>query len=370
MSILPVSSPLPSSPSPLPHARMPAVPSAAGLIEATTTSSRRRLDGPHLTMHVAESHEEFTCGLEVWLDEIQADLVANPSSIAHVHQAMEQLFSGLRERKLLLPDATWRDQVQRARNHALLGLVRQDPFTGRAANKPRGYAGDAVMMDYIYGREEGWERPAATPLGESIFDFTTSAAASAGVRARREQMANLLDEVALERPSSRVLAVAAGHLREASMSAAVRRRRFSQLVALDADTESLAELHRSYGRFGVEPVACDIRKLLTGRTDLGQFDLIYSTGLYDYLNAKTGSRLTSHLFDMLNPGGRLVVANFLPAIADIGYMEAYMDWFLIYRDRHDMMQLTNLIDQAELDDIRVWVEEHQNIVFLSVTKQR
>ena len=54
--------------------------------------------------------------------------------------------------------------------HALHALVQQDPYTHRAATKPRGYAGDAVMMDFIYGGEA----PAGTsPLGRRVFAATT-----------------------------------------------------------------------------------------------------------------------------------------------------------------------------------------------------
>ena len=36
------------------------------------------------------------------------------------------------------------------RKHPLYGLVVEDPYTRRARDKPRGYAGDAVMLDYVY----------------------------------------------------------------------------------------------------------------------------------------------------------------------------------------------------------------------------
>src|SRR5258706_2028603 len=36
-------------------------------------------------------------------------------------------------------------------HHELRHAIYQDPMTMRAFEKPRGYAGDAVMMDYLYG---------------------------------------------------------------------------------------------------------------------------------------------------------------------------------------------------------------------------
>ena len=46
-----------------------------------------------------------------------------------------------------------------------------------------------------------------------------------------------------------------------------------------------------------------------------------------------------------------------------------MDWNLIYRSRHDMIDLTAEIPEAEIHDIRVWSEEAQNIIFLRVTRK-
>ncbi len=92
-----------------------------------------------------------------------------------------------------------------------------------------------------------------------------------------------------------------------------------------------------------------------------------STGLYDYLNEKTGQKLTYHLFNLLNPGGKLVIAIFLPSISDIGYMEACMDWYLVYRDRFDMVGLTRHIPNEAIGDLRIHTEENQNIIFLELT---
>ena len=45
-----------------------------------------------------------------------------------------------------------------------------------------------------------------------------------------------------------------------------------------------------------------------------------------------------------------------------------MDWFLVYRNRMDMMGLTEWIPQYDMREILVTVEENQNIVFLEVTR--
>ena len=324
-----------------------------------TRAVARRFDPPHPA--VPDTNLTF-------VQDITSRLRTDVGESEKIQSSVDRLFYECKRLRDCLPTTEWKKCISEIRRTELLSLVHQDPFTHRAFSKPRGYAGDAVMMDYIYGAEEGWQPPPTTALGNDVFLYTSNAAASAGVRARREHIAEKLDEIAKDRPAPEALAIASGHLREASMSSAVRRHKYKRLVALDADGESLKEVNRCFGRFGVECELADIRKMLTGHLNLGSFDLIYSTGLYDYLKDKTAQKLTYHLFTMLKPGGKLVIANFVPTIFDIGYMEACMDWFLVYRDRMDMMALTNLIPQIELNQIRVHVEENQNIIFLEVTR--
>lgn len=304
-----------------------------------------------------------------FLNDIHQRLQAAHEHRDVVHRALHELFLGLRARRLNSAPEEWQECIQIARRHPLLKVVHQDPFTYRAFSKPRGYAGDALMMDYIYGREEGYPLPAAERLGQLIFDFTTSAPASEGVRARRAHVAEMIDRLAERVARPQVMAVASGHLREAELSSAIRRGRMGRLVALDADAMSLAEVDRSYGRLGVVTVPAKFRALLTGKLDLNKFHFVYSTGLFDYLEQSVAQRLVSTMFDMLLPKGRLMVANFLPGVRDVGYMEAYMDWQLIYRTRQNMADLTAEIPEAEIRDVRIFSEEQRNIVFLEVRKR-
>ncbi|WP_166820404.1 class I SAM-dependent methyltransferase [Thalassoroseus pseudoceratinae] len=251
----------------------------------------------------------------------------------------------------------------------MLTLLHEDPFTHRAFYKPRKYAGDAVMLDYIYGQEDYWPLPECTALGKQIFDYTTLAPASAGVRARRGYIADVLDLAAFETTRPHVLSIASGHFREAEMSAAIRRRRFGRVVALDADPQSLNEVETRYGRYGVETIAEPLMSLLKGTVDAGRFDLIYSLGLFDYLNEKIGRRLVTKAFEMLRPGGRLIVANFLPGIHDIGYMEAIMDWKLIYRTRQEMIGMTLDIPEEEIQSVALESEENNNIIFMTIRRK-
>lgn len=284
-----------------------------------------------------------------------------------VGQSLEDLILDLHDRRQD-GDDQWRETVAFCRNHRLRDLIHQDPFTRHAYSKPRGYSGDAALLDLIYGREEYWPAPEATPLGQRIFNYTTAAPAPEGVRARRGFVAGLIDRLAEKHAYPHILSVAAGHLREVALCGAVKRRRLGRYVALDSDVESLREVERCYGSFGVQTVHASVRRLLTNHLELGEFDLVYSTGLFDYLRQPVGQRLVGNLFRMLRPGGRLLVANFMPGIRDVGYMEVYMDWQLIYRTRQEMVDLTAEIPQTDICDIRLFTEESRNIIFLEITR--
>ena len=287
-----------------------------------------------------------------------------------VDDGMRELLPVLQARRMKSSDPEWAEFVEVCLRHPLRELLHQDPFTVRAFNKPRGYAGDAVLLDYVYGREEGWPVPEPiTELGKKIFQFTTGSSACEAVRARRGFIADLVDHLAEEITKPHLLSIGCGHLREALLCSIIKRRRYGRYVALDSDGKSLDEVARAYGPYGVETYNATIRQLLTHHHDLNQFDLVYSMGLYDYLQLPAAQRLTASLFELLRSRGRLLIANFLPGILDVGYMESYMAWKLILRTRQEMLAIAEEIPMADIRDIRLFVEDNQNIIFLQVTKR-
>lgn len=69
--------------------------------------------------------------------------------------------------------------------HPIRDLFLEDPFTRHSASQPRGYPGDAELLDYIY-RLRGTN--GASRLGKALFDYTTNVQSSAAVRERRTLM--------------------------------------------------------------------------------------------------------------------------------------------------------------------------------------
>ncbi len=285
--------------------------------------------------------------------------------------AMSGLQSGLVKLRGELPRPIWRKFIgQTCVPHPLCALLHEDPFTRHAFDKPRGYPGDAHLIDYIYGDAPTPEETSV--VGKMIHAFTCDSAAPRNVRARRDLLAKKVDGIAERVQHPRILSVACGHMREAALSVAVQSGQVGEYIGLDQDRDSVALVNAgAKPGSGIRAVVGSVSSLLSGKSDLGMFDFVYSAGLYDYLDGPIAKRLTSRLFWMLKPGGELLIGNFAPCLPDIGYMEAFMAWDLIYRDEADVLRLLGELPETAMEDARLFRAEactNNNVVYLSLTK--
>jgi extracellular factor (EF) 3-hydroxypalmitic acid methyl ester biosynthesis protein len=250
---------------------------------------------------------------------------------------------------------------QWCRSHPLHAVVQQDPYTERAATKPRGYAGDAVMMDYIYAGEPP---PGTSTIGRAVFGATTRVSMGLSVLYRRALLRSQIDDVVVTREGGRILSVASGHARELEGSLVQSPHFRGEVVALDQDPLSCDEVRRVHANPRVRVLQQGVRELLARPdAELGRFDLIYSAGLYDYLPDTLARRLTQRLAQMLAPGGRLLIANFVPGGSGRGYMELFMDWTLVLRDEAQLRALLRAADPAGAGQHHAFFDPHRNVVY-------
>lgn len=299
----------------------------------------------------------------ILLDQIHEEFLRGDTLVA-----LDRLFAELRDLRARKSTEGWLEFAkQTAIEHPLREAIHREPMVCHSFEKPRGYAGDAELIDYIYR--------VSTPEGVSeqireAYDYcTTARPASLAVQTRRRVVARAIDEL-VHRPRGlrRALAVACGHLREAELSRALAAGEIDEVVALDADELSLARARREYGELPIEWVHASISRLIRER-DPGSFDLVYSSGLYDYLEDRIATKLTSCLFERLRPGGgKLLICNFVPQIYDAAFMESYMGWDLIYRSREEFEALACQIPTSEIASCRTWIDAHDAVVYLELTK--
>ncbi|MBN2298478.1 MAG: class I SAM-dependent methyltransferase [Deltaproteobacteria bacterium] len=229
----------------------------------------------------------------------------------------------------------------------------------RAYTKPLGYAGDYEMMNIIY--RNSFE-------GKDIFSqvmnkIDCEGAASRAVRNRREYFCKKIQSMFENTPDDkpiRIVSIACGPCLEISdfLSRLNNGRNHCtiEIVAMDQDANALADSQKRLSPLinGLESVSVqyvqgNIKALIVGKekekAPYKDADLIYTTGLFDYLSANASNRLILELYSFLKPGGTLIIGNFGMHNPQRFKMEYGSEWVLIHRSEEDLMELTKGLPQ-------------------------
>jgi extracellular factor (EF) 3-hydroxypalmitic acid methyl ester biosynthesis protein len=95
--------------------------------------------------------------------------------------------------------------------------------------------------------------------------------------------------------------------------------------------------------------------------------LIWSAGLFDYLNNRPATLLLRRLWRWVPPGGELVIGNFSTANSTRAYMEFMGSWTLHHRTESD---LASLACQAGIPDNAIRIEHEPEKVNLFLHAKR
>ena len=268
--------------------------------------------------------------------------------VADILRASEEIDAASRN----APPEHVQAMVQWSRRH-LHSLLMQAPSMHRAANKPFGYPGDYEVMRFIY--EKPFEGP--TLFAKAISYAFDQSRASCAVRNRKDLVKREVRSLIHSRRGPvRVLAVACGPAQDLlELFSEVKDVPYPvEIVLFDQDKGALAYAYGRlkpvidplHGKVKIVYLHDSIKRLLRDGSlfaPFGQFDLIYSVGLFDYLRHPTAIGLARNLVARLAPGGRALIANMVPENPSRWYLEYHLDWFLSYRTRP---QLLNLAAQA------------------------
>ena len=103
---------------------------------------------------------------------------------------------------------------------------------------------------------------------------------------------------------------------------------------------------------------------------VGRYDLVYCAGLFDYLHDQVCKRLMSILYNLLAPGGLLVVTNVTDAMNSsrpFRYsLEYLLDWNLVYRNARQAETLVP--ENFPADSVSIISENTGVNVFIQVRK--
>jgi len=265
----------------------------------------------------------------------------------------------------------WLAFARACREHGLHTLLLEDPYTKRAFTKPRGYAGDPVMLDFVYGHRDSQDTIArSSEIGRGILAYTAGGSPPArAVRWRRARAAQEIEALASRSRKTRVLAFACGHLREIELLHPELRRRV-QITAADIDEKSLEVVAHEYGQDDeIECRRVSVKDLIANRHGFQpSFDLIYTLGLFDYLSDRAAELLIPVLWSLLAPKGKMIIANFTPETEGAAYMEAIMDWWLHFRTADALLEWIKLLERQSIAAHEIFNDPFGQVAYLSVQK--
>lgn len=203
--------------------------------------------------------------------------------------------------------------------------------------KPLGYAGDYLIIDWTYTRK------ADSPgVGADWDQFYHRQDAPTAVRNRKEYFCSVYAEMCAQREGGvSVLNLASGPCRDVAeaITQAGSSADGSSFHCVDIEKAAIA-----YAMQMVEPHA----SLISFQWELSnvfkfqptrQYDLVWSAGLFDYLDDKAAVSILRRMWDSTGKGGKLLAGNFHPRNTSRNYMEWGGNWFLRYRTEEDLLEL-------------------------------
>lgn len=285
-----------------------------------------------------------------------------------VPESMDRLVAHLYALRASMPHEAWDDHIATVLlRHPIRELLHRDPCTFRAFSKRCGYAGDAALADMVYFETCG--TGVADGIGRAVFRCLLDSTWARAMRNRRRRIAVQIDEVVRMRPDARVLALGAGHLREIEWACTLGDTFAGEIVAVDESEANLAVIHYEYATRGVRTLCLSLDGLVAERSGLGGFDLIYAADLFERVPLPAAQALAERMFTMLNPGGRLLIANVVPDTADAGYRESFMDWRPVCRGEADMLALIGGLAREDVADAELSLDAMRNIAYLEVRRR-
>lgn len=229
--------------------------------------------------------------------------------------------------------------------------------------KPLGYAGDHLIIDMIYQKSI-----ADTETGRVLDDFFHRQMAPTAVRNRKRFFIDTFSELCQKKTSPSILDIACGPCRDVdeALTETGETARGASFHCIDMDPRAIA-----YAQSVVNPdKAAQIRWQATNAFRLRtskKHDIVWSAGLFDYLEDRLSAYLLRKMWDSTADGGEVIVGNFHTSNPERPWMEWCGDWHLIHRDEEDMLGICRDAG-ISTDSVRFHYEPTGINMFLRVAK--
>ena len=255
-------------------------------------------------------------------------------------------------------------------------FVREGSLNRMVMDRPYGYPGDFRIIDHIYQKD-----PKTLGFERCMDDHLLDSPASIATRNRKEDFKNyLIRSIKKLTGEIHIMNLASGPCRD--ISELLKNHKQNSIFfekkliidCLDHDTNAL-----TYGKTVLSPLLDELTpnilvrfiKKNALRISLAKniekyiqqkYDIIYSTGLFDYLGGDIAVALLENLKLLLKPNGILIISNYREGFRNLSrvFMDWGVDWQIVYRSQSEF---TGLFEKAGFRKSSLQIEyEHQGIM--------
>jgi extracellular factor (EF) 3-hydroxypalmitic acid methyl ester biosynthesis protein len=235
-----------------------------------------------------------------------------------------------------------------------------DTMQGYALMKPHGYSGDYVIIERIYQK---WMSPKENLVNwDRFFHFQEAPQA---IINRKKYFLDILCSLSKKDGKRDVLNIGCGPSQDVvEFLSQGESHLFFECVDYDKNA-----IEYSYNKVREKGFLSHIefhRENALKFRPSRQYDLIWSAGLFDYLDEKTFKMLLMRQLAFVKDGGELVVGNFSLNNPTRDYMECG-NWFLYHRTPDDLIKIASECDISR-DKIVVKSESLGVNLFLHISR--
>ena len=256
-------------------------------------------------------------------------------------------------------------------------LVYESELVRRAYIKPRGYAGDFETIESIYNNH-----PSSKGIGLYLEKYFLNDEYLLAVRNRKEMMKKKLADFIIENIMAEIdiLNIASGPSREIKELFLVDRfvtDKKINFTLVDQDGDALRfskvnldKIPKNINfRFIKENVLNFSSNFNKFAKVLGEFDLIYSIGLADYIPESLLGELIKFCFDLLKIKGKLVIAHKNVKTYKSLAPDWFCDWKFHARDKIDLSSIIEKFLPKDRFEISIGDEQTKHIFFVEITRK-
>lgn len=215
----------------------------------------------------------------------------------------------------------------------IMPVLNMDTLYGYTYHKPLGYAGDFMLIEKMY------QQYVSTDPRCSKWDtYYHTHEATKAVRNRKTYFVKLMEELYAKRPHPlEVLILGSG---PATDVCEFFTRNPDANVTFDClDIDQRAIDYASAKNKEYLPKINFIRMNVLRFVPEKKYDMVWSAGLFDYLNDRLFSGLVGRYRNNLKPGAEMVIGNFSTENPTQRVMEVMGEWFLNHRSSQHLVRL-------------------------------